>query len=764
MFPQNVEYVFPLPADAAVCTFIALIEGRTVRGVVKQKDEAKAAYEEAVSQGKTAALLEENRAEVFTVSLGNIPAGGEITVKLTFVSIIAQDGIKDSLRIVIPQAVAPHYGAPLRSRSTRVTRLNPAPPPMEMTVSLEMTAAIFGVACTTHPIETTLGRLLADTATGVNYNARHAFVQVSTGFLAADIVLVVKAAELDNPRCVVERMPAGPDGPATNALALTFVPHFALPPLKTQRYILVVDRSGSMHGQRIAKTRAALQVILRSLPSRGASFNILSFGSHVDSLWPAAQTYDRNSVNEASVAVDKMNADYGGTEVKGALSFSFDHAAMATAEGGRSPTAVFLLTDGEAWDIPGVVRCVTEAVAAANGLLRVFVLGVGEQVSKAMCDGIARAGLGAASYVGTNENPDAKLVTLLRSARAPLVTDILVNWGVGNKDQPSADTPSMETLRWLSILKSNLFFTLETAPVLVSPIQQLRVAPTCAPGFRTSLFAIARRSSSSPLPTEVVVRASAALGDGMSQPLELRVPVMSVATETEPGAVAGVLHTLAARAFMRELEETAAQPGSPAARAEITRLGVTYGLCSTETSFVAIDEGSGELVAALGAKPQPAAQAAITVAATSTASRGTRTKQTARRSTGGKAPRKQLAVKSAARQAATISSVPVSKRKRASSQLSQKQEASTDAQVSVAPKDVLEAIARLQSFDGLFITDFWPTIVVLAWLELNLLERKDAWIVMHDKAIANMEDAGVTAAVVNAWLGHAAAVLNTVFS
>lgn len=60
---QDISYTFPLPSDAAVCAFTAVVDGRTVRGVVKRKAEAKAEYNAAIAEGKTAALLEEHRAE-----------------------------------------------------------------------------------------------------------------------------------------------------------------------------------------------------------------------------------------------------------------------------------------------------------------------------------------------------------------------------------------------------------------------------------------------------------------------------------------------------------------------------------------------------------------------------------------------------------------------------------------------------------------------------------------------------------------------------
>ena len=65
----EVKYVFPLPPDASVCAFKAVIDGeRTIKGIVKAKATAKAEYDQAVSKGKTAALLEQSNVESKSVS------------------------------------------------------------------------------------------------------------------------------------------------------------------------------------------------------------------------------------------------------------------------------------------------------------------------------------------------------------------------------------------------------------------------------------------------------------------------------------------------------------------------------------------------------------------------------------------------------------------------------------------------------------------------------------------------------------------------
>jgi len=155
---------------------------------------------------------------------------------------------------------------------------------------------------------------------------------------------------------------------------------------------------------RMDSVKASLQIMLKSLPTRSTTFNIVSFGSSFTSLWPTSQAYSAESVAEASTHVDGFSSNYGGTELRSALEFAFKgRAAYGKKEADdKIPASVFILTDGEAWDLRGVLDTVTNNVEEAkkeDSLLRAFVLGVGNQVSTAMCEGIARAGKGTATFV-----------------------------------------------------------------------------------------------------------------------------------------------------------------------------------------------------------------------------------------------------------------------------------------------------------------------------------------------------------------------------
>jgi hypothetical protein len=136
--------------------------------------------------------------------------------------------------------------------------------------------------------------------------------------------------------------------------------------------------------------------MLKSLPSNGSSFNLISFGIKQSSLWATSRPYTEENVRAASAHVDNMTADHGGTEIKGALVAAFrsrlsnsktrvfarhDHASAGV------PTSVFVLTDGQCYDLEGVQSEIRSHVAQAtrkstSSFLRVFCMGIGDASSK----------------------------------------------------------------------------------------------------------------------------------------------------------------------------------------------------------------------------------------------------------------------------------------------------------------------------------------------------------------------------------------------
>lgn len=282
--------------------------------------------------------------------VGNVLPKERVTIELAYATELSEGEKNDSARFHLPAHIGARYGTPPPGAFAR----HSSPPTaafsksndveFELSLSIEAASPIRQISCPSHPITTELGPDPAlpnvDALPVANY-ARVSFATTSS--LDKDFILEIHAAGLDAPRCFAEVTAD------SSAFALTLVPKFKLPDVTEQEYLFLVDRSGSMNGERISMAKKALVVLLRSLPHKGTHFNVLSFGSTCSALWEGgSKSYGQQSLKDATDHVDTMGADYGGTEMRRALEETFK-----LRDNGKH-TSVFLLTDG---DVSGDCAC-----------------------------------------------------------------------------------------------------------------------------------------------------------------------------------------------------------------------------------------------------------------------------------------------------------------------------------------------------------------------------------------------------------------------
>lgn len=116
--PSNVSpiagatYTFPLYESCAIVSFRCRVGTRLIEGIVKEKEEASATYQEAIRRNEPASLLEQQTSDVFSTSLGNIPPGETVKVEIEYIMELKHDAELDGLRFTIPTCIAPRYGEP----------------------------------------------------------------------------------------------------------------------------------------------------------------------------------------------------------------------------------------------------------------------------------------------------------------------------------------------------------------------------------------------------------------------------------------------------------------------------------------------------------------------------------------------------------------------------------------------------------------------------------------------------------------------------
>ncbi len=546
--PVEAVYVFPLEEGAAVCGFSIRIGERLVRGKVEERERAFEIYDDAMAEGQGAFLLDQERPNVFTASVGNLRPDETVEVQIRYVALARFEG--SAVRLAIPTTVAPRYSpaGPPRVGQPESERVNPehrgsVPYGLTLRVDLDLGGPVARVTSPSHPIELSLGGAGAPGASGASV----ALAQAEAA-LDRDFVLLAEAVEPHRPHAKVAR---GDDD--RKVAMVTFYPELS-PEADGSEVLFLLDCSGSMNGSSIDQARRALELAIRALSERD-TFNVVRFGSRFESLWPAPRSFDEGSLAKAVAWLHRMNADLGGTEILAPLRHLLDLKADS-----ERPRQILLLTDGQVGNEGDVVRLAAEHAGRA----RIFTFGIGTAASDYLVRELARVSRAACEFIFPGERIEAKVLRMFNRVRTPALSDLRLDWGGAEVEQAPAETPPLFSGEALTVFG--------------------RIRGKC--------------------PKRVTLH-----GGGRSWELAL-----DVAT-AESG---GPIPVLWAREAIRDIERRGLRRGSSQRGAaekrtdrRLIELGKQYGLVSSATSYVAVDERpeGGRTLATAELRPVPVALA-----------------------------------------------------------------------------------------------------------------------------------------------------------
>jgi len=403
-----------------------------------------------------------------------------------------------------------------------------------------MNHKINGITCSTHELKTTIKRKPSESG---QFKAVTTLKNGKTDVMDRDLVLMIDS-DVGQPAVVIERI-----GDSTAAM-LSLIPKFDSEIQQKSELIFLVDRSASMGWRTnnqwipsIALAKEALQLFLHSLPT-DCYFNIWSFGSEFSALFEESQKYDEETLQLAKTEVDEMDADYGGTEILAPFEAIFEEEPV---EG--YARRIFLLTDGAVANDEQIINLVK---TCAEGT-KVFTLGLGSAASRHLVKGVARAGNGIPIFANLNDDLRPRVITLLKNALAPSLTDLEVTWNAVKAEKTLLGVKPMPKIEN------------ENFGVLMNGTRFLNF----------KIFEDAKELKS------VTVTAQ-----GPNGPIKIEIPIEDK-NLLEGGKY---LHQLAARRRIQDIEESPTQAGSSEAIEEIKQLSVKHGIASKYTSFIGVDK------------------------------------------------------------------------------------------------------------------------------------------------------------------------------
>ncbi|XP_035478024.2 von Willebrand factor A domain-containing protein 5A-like isoform X2 [Scophthalmus maximus] len=554
--PIEAVFVFPLPGDAAVCHFSATIGQTQIVAEVKEKQEAREEYDDALSSGQQAFLLEESEQspDIFTLSVGSLPPGESASIRLEYVTELAVQA-DDGLRFCLPAVLNPRY-RPRGSEGgegagVQVTSVPASLVPYSLSFSARVSSP--------RPVTKVESSCSLEPLQYLDTERTQASVKLAAGHrFDRDVELLIHYKDAHRPTAVAEAGQASAK-PGTlmadPAVMLSLYPEFPESVMSSVasrgEFVLLMDRSGSMgspmtnskrHQTRISSARDTLLLLLKSLPM-GCHFNIYSFGSAYEHVFPQSVEYSEKTLEEALRRVEAMDADLGGTEILQPLKHILSQPCIPS-----QPRQLFVFTDGQVANTKEVMSLVRKN----SGSHRCFSFGIGEGASSALINGLAKEGGGHAQFITGTDRMQPKVMQSLRFALQPTVVDISITW----------DLPEGVSVTVLS-------------PPITALFQ----------GQRSLIYAQLSGESSEAAEGCVTVKYSLAAHPSQNQ---LR---FSLKPAEDSGST---VHRLAARTRIRSLETEGQQGGG--VKEKVVELSVQSGVSSSFTAFVAVNKGSGEPV------------------------------------------------------------------------------------------------------------------------------------------------------------------------
>ncbi|TMQ08475.1 MAG: VWA domain-containing protein [Deltaproteobacteria bacterium] len=416
-------YLFPLPTGAAVSAMQITSGDRVIEGVIQELKEATRVYEAARRQGLLAALLAQERPNLFTQSVANMEPHAVVDVTLRYVQRLAYEG--GGYEVVFPMVAGPRYlpeAAKARGEDGKDARVDaaavqPAVLPPGLRSSHDISLAV----------EVDAGVPIEDIA-----SISHQIAVVRAADSRARARVAIQPGDTIPNKDFVLRYRVAGAAPAFGVLATrgdaarpgSFV-LVAQPPAAAEaaqvaprEIVFVLDTSSSMRGAPLDKARELIRKVLAGLRPDD-TFQIVRFDDRASALGPAPIA---NRPRNIALTLDWLAAlDAGGaTEMTTGIA-----AALAVPHDPLRLRIVAFVTDGYVGNEDEIIRL----VGAHAGEARLFAFGVGSAVNRYLLEEVAAAGRGTAQFVRPDEPTEAAVAAFERRIAAPVVTDLAIDWG-----------------------------------------------------------------------------------------------------------------------------------------------------------------------------------------------------------------------------------------------------------------------------------------------------------------------------------------------
>ena len=494
--PIEAEYIFPLTEKSAVFEMLMKIGDKTIKGIVKEKEEAREIYNKAIKKGKRASLLDEERPNVFVQHVGNIMPNDEIKILIKYVEDIKfEEGIYE---YVFPMTVAPRYIP--KSMEGKEPKVNPAyveegkRAGHDISLSVEINSPINIEEINSELHEINIEKISATTSK-------------------------IKLAEHDSipNRDFILRYRVGSETIEEGLISTKikdkggFASLIIQPPSRPENYniipkemIFVVDTSGSQIGAPLEVCKKAMNLCIDKM-HKNDTFNIICFSDVPEFLFKKSMPNNRKNRELAREFMKKHDRACGGTEMLTPI--------LEALNAKRDPERlriITVMTDGCIGNEGEIISAIAKKCKKNT---RVFSFGTGNSVNRYLITKMAEAGRGESEIITVNNHPrgkekkkqneNIKKITdaFFKKIDCPLMTDIKLTWSgaklseIYPKVLPDlySNTPLILIGKYKESTEGSVIITGKTANGVIEKKIDFKLNPEDDPKYESIPYLWARR-------------------------------------------------------------------------------------------------------------------------------------------------------------------------------------------------------------------------------------------------------------------------------
>ena len=453
-YDEKIEavYVFPLPHTAAIDDMTMTVGERRIVGLIKRRAEAQALYQAAIQHGKTASLLEQERPNIFTQSVGNIQPNDEIRIKISYVDVLDYD--MGTYEFHFPMVVGPRYipGTPTSKMPELPNELKGKVGESEAPLDAPLDGADpsgTGVAPDTDrvpdasritpPVLKPGYRTAHDISLAVSLNAGVPIQDIQIVNHKADVARVDASgatAELSPADsipnkdfvmtyAVVGKKPemavlAHSKGPEQGYFMLMIQPKLdaELAEAPPREIVFLVDVSGSMRGEPTQKVKETMHHFLRRTKPND-TVQVITFSNRANKLFEKSVPATQANIEHALNFTQQIRGG-GGTEMLNAIKLVLNEPVDQ-----ERVRIVVMLTDGY---IGNEAEIIAEIDRRAGDQIRFSAIGIGTSPNRYLIDGVAKHGGGLADVIALNTDPGPLVAQIAERIHRAQLAKIQIDW------------------------------------------------------------------------------------------------------------------------------------------------------------------------------------------------------------------------------------------------------------------------------------------------------------------------------------------------